>query len=144
MSVLCYSLAKTLEQIEKPVRGCSQDGVLVTSPASMTRAPPHRFTDRRITMRITYFEGATGEEKAFLLRAERGLRDSRVPRLQKVRIRRHLKNPEFVRQTMQKVAEQEYWNGEETEEERLRAIDWDSIDWEAILNIVLMIMKMFL
>lgn len=95
-------------------------------------------------MKITYFEGASGEEKAFLLRAERGLRESRVPRLQKVRIRRHLKNPDFVREAMTQVAEQEYWSGEETEEERLRAIDWDSIDWEAILNIVLMIMKMFL
>ena len=94
--------------------------------------------------KITYFTGASGEEKAFLLRAEKGLREANLPRLQKVRIRRNLKSPEFVRETMQKVAEQEYWNGEETDEEKARSVDWDSIDWEAILNIVLMIMKMFM
>lgn len=94
--------------------------------------------------KITYFSGATGDEKAFLLRAENGLRDSKLPRLQKARIRRKLKQPKFVRETMKQVAEQEYWNGTETEEEKARSIDWDSIDWEAILSIVLMIMKMFI
>ena len=55
-----------------------------------------------------------------------------------------MKRPEVVRQAMAEVAEQEYWNEDTTEEEKLRSIDWDSIDWEAILNIVLMIMKMFI
>ena len=95
-------------------------------------------------MKITYFEGSNANERAFMLRVEQGLQSSRLPRLRKIRIRRAMKRPEVVRQAMAEVAEQEYWNESTTEDEKLRSIDWDSIDWEAILNIVLMIMKMFI
>ncbi len=99
---------------------------------------------KRMKMKITYFEGSNANERAFMLRVEQGLQSSRLPRLRKVRIRRAMRRPEVVRKAMAEVAEQEYWNEDTTEDEKLRSIDWDSIDWEAILNIVLMIMKMFI
>lgn len=85
-----------------------------------------------------YFAGATADDKAFIDAARESVERSDLNRFQKWRIQRRLSKPAFVAMAKKEIAADVYWD----DPEQMKAIDWSQIDWEKILSIILMIIKL--
>lgn len=85
-----------------------------------------------------YFAGATADDKAFIDAARASVEKSDLNRFQKWRINRRLSKPSFVKLVKEEIAADVYWDDPGS----AKAIDWSQIDWEKILSIIMMIIKL--
>ncbi len=92
---------------------------------------------------VIYFAGATEDDKAFIdgVRAEADRRGIRG--FKRWRLERRLKQPAFVARVKSEVMQEVYWNNPVPFDEGLAQIDWSSIDWEALFEIVMQLINLF-
>jgi len=88
-----------------------------------------------------YFAGATEEDKAFIDAARKAVDKSDISRLKKFRIKRRLNKPRFVEFAKSEIKADLYWDDPEAFENG--AIDWENVDWEKLLNLILSIIQIF-
>ena len=65
--------------------------------------------------------------------------DNSIGRLRKFALRRRMMKPLFVRMAMDEYAADIHWE----DPEQPREIDWSNIDWQQLLNILLVLLKLF-
>ena len=90
-----------------------------------------------------YFNGATEDDKAFIDAVREGLEKSDLNRFQKWRIERRLNKPAFVEMLKSEVRAEVIWNSTDPEAMQNVKLDWSDIDWEAIISVALMLIKLF-
>ena len=90
-----------------------------------------------------YFKGASLDDKHFVDAVRRSLRESDLRPAQKWRIERRLNRPAFVRKLKEEVRADWIWSQDDPEEAQARGIDWSEIDWQAIISVALMLLKLF-
>lgn len=88
-----------------------------------------------------YFSGATKDDKAFIDAVRSSLEESDLSRFQKWRIERRLNKPKFVAMLKKEVRAEVFWGTPDGEVPV--AIDWSEIDWQAIISVALMLIKLF-
>ena len=88
-----------------------------------------------------YFRGATPNEKLFIDGARQAIQSSdKLTRIQKFILKRRLNRPRFVRLAMGEYKAELFWNDPD---KAVGEIDWSNIDWEKLLNILLILIKLF-
>jgi hypothetical protein len=89
-----------------------------------------------------YFAGATEDDKAFIKAAREAVKKSNLNRLQKWRIERRLNNKRFVKTLKAEVTAEVIWQSDDPEAMLARGIDWSDVDWQAIVTVALMLIKL--
>ena len=83
----------------------------------------------------------TGNEKLFYDSVMKSItEDKSIGRLRKFALRRRMMKPRFVRMAMEEYQADQMWDDPEDP----REIDWSAIDWEQLLNILLVLLKLFM
>lgn len=94
---------------------------------------------------VSFYEGekmtSGTENKAFVEAAKKAVDKSDLSRLKKFRIKRRLEKPRFVELIKKEIEADLYWDDPEAFENR--AIDWENVDWQQLLNLILSIIQMF-
>ena len=88
-----------------------------------------------------YFRGATDDEKLFIDGARNAIESSdKLNRIQKFILKRRLSRPRFVKLAMREYKAELFWNDPD---KAVGAIDWSNIDWAKMLDILLILIKLF-
>ncbi len=88
-----------------------------------------------------YYAGATEEDKEFIEAARKAVDKSDLSRLKKFRIKRRLNKPRFVELAKSEIKADLYWDDPEAFQNG--AIDWENVDWEKLLSLILSIIQIF-
>lgn len=82
----------------------------------------------------------TGNQKLFYDSVMESIaEDKSISRLRKFVLRRRMMRPRFVQLAMEEYQADLQWE----DPDQPVAIDWESIDWEKLLNILLVLLKLF-
>jgi len=98
----------------------------------------------------SYFAGATAADKAFVDSALKAIDKSALRPGQKRRAKRLMKKRHFAKRIQSRYMEEMYWDDPSTFHEvegktvPRQAIDWGSVDWAAIITIILELLSKFL
>ena len=88
-----------------------------------------------------YFRGATPDEKLFISGARKAIESSDdLNRIQKFILKRRLSRPRFVKLAMREYKAELFWNDPD---KAVGSIDWSNIDWAKMLDILLILIKLF-
>ena len=88
-----------------------------------------------------YFRNATDDEKLFIDGARKAIESSdNLNRIQKFILKRRLSRPRFVKLAMREYKAELFWNDPD---KAVGAIDWSNIDWSKMLDILLILIKLF-
>jgi len=79
--------------------------------------------------------------KAFVKAAREAVDASDLRRLQKFIIKRRLNSPRFVEFVKSEYIAEQYWENPETF--NASAIDWNNVDWEKLIDLILTLIKIF-
>lgn len=93
------------------------------------------------TKPLRYFVGATDSDKQFIDAAIAAVDKSDLTRIQKWRVKRRLHKKRFVEEAKKEVRAELFWNDPEAMQNA--EIDWSTVDWKAIVTVVLTLIKIF-
>jgi hypothetical protein len=88
-----------------------------------------------------YFRGANISEKSFIDGARKAIDSSdNLTKVQKFRLKRKLHRPRFVRMAMDQYKQDVFGNDPS---KSVSDIDWNNVDWDKLLSLLLTLLKMF-